>query len=159
MSNSSILVVFADIGARALLLMYIWLASAITAAELSRSKGYGEKPGLGTGLLLSALGPIIWLVVPPKDELAEWHTRKPWQRRRKPTEADFARAAAEHRAHEHVLPAELGGAGAIAVSAGVAETDPEQEKSQKAAEPDADSSAGSRPGEPDAGTSSGQLDT
>jgi hypothetical protein len=83
-------VVIAAIGWKALLLMYIWLLSAIAGAALSRSKGYGEKPGLGTGLLLTVLGPIIWLFVPPKDENAEWHTRKPWQRRRKPTEAEMS---------------------------------------------------------------------
>lgn len=82
--------VFAAVGWKALLLMYIWLASCIIAAELSRSKGYGEKPGLGTGLILSALGPIIWLFVPPKDETAEWHNRKPWQRRHKPRESEMA---------------------------------------------------------------------
>ena len=65
-------VVLAAIGAKALYLCYIWLLSAITASELSRSKGYGEKVGLGTGLILSILGPIIWLAIPPKDENAEW---------------------------------------------------------------------------------------
>ena len=35
-------VVLAAIGAKALYLCYIWLLSAITASELSRSKGYGE---------------------------------------------------------------------------------------------------------------------
>jgi hypothetical protein len=74
-------------GAKYLWLLYIWLGSAIIASLLSNSKGYGEKPGLGTGLLLSALGPIIWLFVPPKDENAEWHTRKPWQKR--PRAADM----------------------------------------------------------------------
>lgn len=82
--------VFAALGAKALGLLYLWLLSAIIAAALSRSKGYGEKPGLGTGLLLTALGPIIWLFVPPKDEHAEWHERKPWQRRRKPTESEMS---------------------------------------------------------------------
>jgi hypothetical protein len=82
--------ILAEIGAKALYLCYIWLISAITAAELSRSKGYGEKAGLGTGLVLSLLGPIIWLVIPPKDANAEWHERKPWQRRHKPREAEMA---------------------------------------------------------------------
>ncbi len=86
--------VIAALGWKALLLMYIWLGSAIIAAALSRSKGYGEKPGLGTGMLLTVLGPIIWLFVPPKDETAEWHTRKPWQRRRKPRESEMAGSAA-----------------------------------------------------------------
>jgi len=83
-------VVIAAIGFKALLLLYTWMLSAIAASALSKSKGYGEKAGLGTGLLLSALGPIIWLFIPPKDENAEWHDRKPWQRRRKPTEAEMA---------------------------------------------------------------------
>ena len=90
----STIVVFAAIGYKALLLLYLWLLSAIASSILSKSKGYGEKPGLGTGLLLSALGPIIWLFVPPRDELAEWHTRKPWQRRKKPQESEMAGSSA-----------------------------------------------------------------
>ena len=101
----SVITVIAAVGVKALWLMYIWLLSAITASVLSKSKGYGEKPGLGTGLLLTALAPIIWLIVPPKDETAEWHTRKPWQRRRKPREAEMAGAAA-------------GAAGGTAISTG-----------------------------------------
>jgi hypothetical protein len=57
---------FALIGANALLLMYVWLLSAIAASYLSGRKGYGEKIGLVFGLLLFVLGPIIWLVWPPK---------------------------------------------------------------------------------------------
>ena len=91
---SAIVVIFAAIGFKALLLLYLWLLSAIAASILSKSKGYGEKPGLGTGLLLSALGPIIWLFVPPRDELAEWNTRKPWQRRRKPQESEMSGSSA-----------------------------------------------------------------
>ena len=85
----------AEIGAKALYLVYIWLLSAISASELSRSKGYGEKAGLGTGLLLSIVGPIIWLAIPPKDENAEWHERKPWQRRQKPREAEMSGEGAD----------------------------------------------------------------
>ena len=44
-------------------LLMIWLASAIACQELSRRKGYGEKVGLGTGLILSALGVVIWIVL------------------------------------------------------------------------------------------------
>ena len=87
--------VFAAGGAIYLYLCYLWLLSAICAAELSRSKGYGEKAGLGTGLILSVLGPIIWLIVPPRDATAEWHERKPWQRRHKPREAEMAGEAAD----------------------------------------------------------------
>jgi hypothetical protein len=86
--------ILAAIGAKALYLCYIWLLSAIISAELSRSKGYGEKVGLGTGLLLSFVGPLIWLVIPPKDGTAEWHERKPWQRRQKPREAEMTGDAA-----------------------------------------------------------------
>ena len=81
--------VLAAVGVKAFYLLMVWLASAIAASELSRRKGYGEKVGLGTGLVLSILGPIIWLFVPPKDATAEWHERKPWQRRQKPREADM----------------------------------------------------------------------
>jgi hypothetical protein len=91
MSNA--FVVIGALGYKSLLLMYLWLGSAITASLLSLSKGYGEKPGLGTGLLLSVLGPIIWLFVPPKDEHAEWHTRKPWQSRQKPKESEMSGSA------------------------------------------------------------------
>jgi len=58
--------VIALIGANALLLMYIWLVSAIAASYLSGRKGYSEKIGLVFGLLLFVLGPIIWLFWPPK---------------------------------------------------------------------------------------------
>ena len=92
-------VVLAAIGAKALYLCYIWLLSAITASELSRSKGYGEKVGLGTGLILSILGPLIWLAIPPKDATAEWHERKPWQRRQKPREAEMTGDAAAGGTH------------------------------------------------------------
>jgi hypothetical protein len=89
--------VLAAAGATYLYLCYAWLLSAIFSGELARSKGYSEKAGLGTGLLLSVLGPIIWLAIPPKDETAEWHERKPWQRRHKPREAEMAgEAAGEH---------------------------------------------------------------
>ena len=43
--------VLALIGAKALYLLWIWLASAIVCSLLSARKGYGEKPGLATGLL------------------------------------------------------------------------------------------------------------
>src|SRR5829696_6597534 len=89
--------VIAAVGVKALYLCYIWLLSAIFSAELARSKGSTEKAGLGTGLLLSILGPIIWLAIPPRDATAEWHERKPWQRRHKPREAEMAgEAAGEH---------------------------------------------------------------
>ena len=56
------------IGAEALWLLYLWLGSAIVASYLSGRKGYGERRGLATGMLLSVLAIIIWLVVPPKPD-------------------------------------------------------------------------------------------
>ena len=91
--------VFAATGAIYLFLCYLWLLSAITASELSRSKGYGEKVGLGTGLILTFIGPLIWLAIPPKDENAEWHERKPWQRRQKPRETEMSGDAAAGGTH------------------------------------------------------------
>jgi hypothetical protein len=60
--------VFALIGSDGLYLLFIWLASAIAASWLSDRKGYGERPGLATGLLLSALGVIVWLVWPARPD-------------------------------------------------------------------------------------------
>jgi len=62
--------IFADIGIKALWYLYIWLISAIASSELSRRKGYGEKWGLGTGLLTSFVGVIVWMLVPAKPEVA-----------------------------------------------------------------------------------------
>ncbi len=42
-------VVIAAIGAKALYLLYGWLASAIIASYLSERKGYGSKLGPGVG--------------------------------------------------------------------------------------------------------------
>jgi len=59
------------LGAKALYLMYGWLLSAIAASYLSGRKGYGEKVGLASGLLLFILGPIVWLVWPARAE-SKW---------------------------------------------------------------------------------------
>jgi hypothetical protein len=82
--------ILAAIGAKAFWLLYLWLASAIAASELSKRKGYGEKWGLGTGLLLSVIGAIIWLLVPAREQSA-WKTR----RARKEAAAELA---AQHEA-------------------------------------------------------------
>jgi hypothetical protein len=57
---------FALLGAKSLYLLYAWLASAIAASYLSERKGYGSKVGLAFGLLLSAVGALIWLLVPAR---------------------------------------------------------------------------------------------
>ena len=66
--------VFALLGAKALWLTYLWLASAIAASWLSDRKGYGSKPGLATGLLLSLVGAIIWLLFPARAD-SVWKRR------------------------------------------------------------------------------------
>jgi hypothetical protein len=68
--------VLAAIGSKAFWLVYIWLGSAWGASELSARKGYGEKWGLGCGLLLSAIGVVIWLIVPPRPD-------SPWVQKRR----------------------------------------------------------------------------
>jgi hypothetical protein len=55
--------IFALLGAKALYLLLAWLASAIVASWLSDRAGYGEKWGLASGLLLTAAGVVIWLVI------------------------------------------------------------------------------------------------
>jgi hypothetical protein len=68
--------VFALIGSTALYLLYGWLLSAIVASWLSNRKGYGEKPGLAAGLLLTVLGVLIWLVWPAKPD-SRWKLQGP----------------------------------------------------------------------------------
>jgi hypothetical protein len=74
--------VLALIGAKALWLLYIWLGSAIVASWLSNRKGYGESPGLATGLLLSAVGVLIWLLWPARAD-SPWKTEGVLRRRAK----------------------------------------------------------------------------
>jgi hypothetical protein len=72
--------ILAAVGAKAFYLLMIWLASAIAASELSKRKGYGEKVGLGTGMLLSVIGVIVWIFVPAKSD-------SPWKQRKQRAEA------------------------------------------------------------------------
>jgi hypothetical protein len=67
------------IGVNALIYLYIWLVSAIVSSYLSERKGYGEKPGLATGLILTFVGIIIWLIVPAKPD-SKWKTIGIWGR-------------------------------------------------------------------------------
>ena len=69
-------------GAKALWFMYLWLISAIGASYLSDRKGYGEKPGLATGLLLTIVGVVVWLIVPARPE-SKWKTIGPVGRAKK----------------------------------------------------------------------------
>lgn len=67
--------VTAAIGANAFWLLYLWLGSAIAASSISNRKGYGEKWGLGTGLLLSIIGVVVWLIVPAKRD-SKWAAKR-----------------------------------------------------------------------------------
>ena len=71
----------ANVGVLALYLLFIWLASAIVGSYLSERKGYGEKPGLASGLLLSVVGAVAWLFVPARPG-SDWRDIGPfpWQR-------------------------------------------------------------------------------
>jgi Na+/proline symporter len=85
--------VVAVIGADALWFLYAWLIGAIVSSWLSDRKGYGERPGLVTGLLTSVLSILIWLLFPPKAD-SKWklHGPFPWSKGSGQTVAE-ARAA------------------------------------------------------------------
>ena len=73
--------VFALLGSTALYLTYLWLLSAVIASWLSERKGYGSKPGLASGLLLTVVGLIIWLFVPARPN-SRWKLQGPLPRRK-----------------------------------------------------------------------------
>ena len=60
--------VHAVIGSTALWLLYGWLLSAVISSWLSERKGYGERPGLAAGLLLTVIEVLLWLVWPAKPD-------------------------------------------------------------------------------------------
>ena len=72
-------IVIAAIGAKALYLLYGWLASAIIASYLSERKGYSSKVGLAAGLLLSVIGVLIMLVWPARRD-SRWKLQGPFGR-------------------------------------------------------------------------------
>jgi hypothetical protein len=76
--------IIALMGANALWLLYLWLASCIIAGYLSNRKGYGDKAGLATGLCLSAIAIIVWLVWPAKAD-SKWKRLGPFGRGEKST--------------------------------------------------------------------------
>jgi hypothetical protein len=82
------------IGAWALFLMYAWLAAAIVAAYLANRKGYNERTGLASGLILHVIGVIIWLAIPAKSH-SKWKTVGPFGRRKAEDIAPRAAAAAD----------------------------------------------------------------
>jgi hypothetical protein len=71
--------VIAVIGAKALYLLYAWLASGIVATYISERKGYPSKLGLAAGLLLSVVGVVILLVLPARRD-SRWKLQGPFGR-------------------------------------------------------------------------------
>ena len=65
----------ATMGPLALWLLYLWLASAVAASWLSERKGYGPRIGLTFGVLLSAIGLIVWVLCPSRQRLERWRRR------------------------------------------------------------------------------------
>ncbi len=82
------------IGSWALILMYLWLACAIVAAYLANRKGFSERTGLATGLVLHIIGVVIWLAIPAKSH-SKWKTVGPFGRRKAEDIAPRAAAAAD----------------------------------------------------------------
>jgi hypothetical protein len=64
---------FALIGAQALYLLFVWLLSAAIGSWVSDRKGYGERVGLAFGLILSAIGLLIVLLLPGRPG-SKWKT-------------------------------------------------------------------------------------
>ncbi|MDP8943280.1 MAG: hypothetical protein M3N16_04075 [Actinomycetota bacterium] len=71
--------VVALLGPKALYLTFAWLGSAIAASWLSDRKGYGERPGLASGLLLNVIGVVIWLFWPARED-SRWKVHGPFGR-------------------------------------------------------------------------------
>jgi hypothetical protein len=75
------MILLAAIGAKALYFLFLWLISAATAAWLADRKGYGERVGLTFGLILSAVGLLIVLLLPGRPG-SKWKTEGRLPRRR-----------------------------------------------------------------------------
>ena len=87
------MIVLSLIGAKALYLLYAWLAGAIVGSWLSDRKGYGERPGLATGIVLSLVAIPIWLVFPAKPD-SRWKLQGPF-----PWSKGSGETVAQARAH------------------------------------------------------------
>jgi hypothetical protein len=79
--------VFANIGAKGLYLLFLWLLSAAAASWLSDRKGYGERVGLTFGLLLSVIGLAIVLLLPSRPG-SKWKLDGPFPKRQRRTRSE-----------------------------------------------------------------------
>jgi hypothetical protein len=71
-----------QIGPTGLYLLFAWLLSAAIGSWVSDRKGYGERLGLTFGLLLTALGLLIVLLLPGRPG-SRWKVEGPIPRRRR----------------------------------------------------------------------------
>jgi hypothetical protein len=78
-----VIVYAGQIGATGLYLLFVWLISAAAASWLSDRKGYGERVGLTFGLLLSAIGLLIVLLLPGRPG-SRWREEGPIPKRTRP---------------------------------------------------------------------------
>ncbi len=62
--EAQVVITEAAIGGKALLLLFVWLISGAAASWMSERKGYGDRVGLTLGLVLSAMGLLIVLLLP-----------------------------------------------------------------------------------------------
>jgi hypothetical protein len=67
------MIIVAVIGAQALYLLFVWLLSAAIGSWISDRKGYGERVGLAFGMILSAIGLLIVLLLPGRPG-SKWKT-------------------------------------------------------------------------------------
>ena len=65
------------IGVKALYFFVAWLIGAASSAYLSERKGYGDKPGLASGLLLTVGGTVLWLLIPARAG-SDWKLKGVW---------------------------------------------------------------------------------
>src|SRR5258707_13298844 len=80
------------VGANALYFLFAWLISAAAASWVSERKGYGERVGLTFGLILSAVGLLIVMLLPGRPG-SKWRVRGRGPRGRPPPSAGPARTA------------------------------------------------------------------
>jgi len=78
-----IVITEAAIGGKVMFLLFAWLISGAAGSWMSERKGYGERVGLTLGLLLSAVGLLIVLLLPGRPG-SKWRVegRRPRRRRR-----------------------------------------------------------------------------
>jgi hypothetical protein len=73
----------AAIGGKAIYLLFVWLISGAAGSWMSERKGYGERVGLTLGLLLSAVGLLIVVLLPGRPG-SKWRVEGRLPRWRRP---------------------------------------------------------------------------